>query len=349
MTYYVVDDVTTGETKKVCIFVLNYYWKLIQETEDSLQFILNKLKLHAINNKEKSSKKAVATHTFLKKSFSILDPLRIFMAWMTKKRMFYLFLLIAIIYSFSNLFLTGRLFLLQHSANISPHTRAGMDWGGSLSNPPNGVSGGCRNTIQGSYWIADHRGMLIVFFCEWFFSGFVCDRRELDLKKPGCCHIEDASEKLTLLRNNNHSSLVTPQFSCNYCNTTSQCCAVYEYCVSCCMAPLHVNCKWKKKNFRYSFDRFHNYNLKSKNIWAECHLTIFLLGWIWDLVQWMTRLRIRLILAAHCVEFPQNLFIEIMTSKIPSINIVISWMLTYDESSRTQHAQHFNFCIEESQ
>lgn len=61
----------------------------------------------------------------------------------------------------------------------------------------------CRNSVQGKNIIVDERG-------------FVCSRFEL--LESGCCG--ESSE----------------QFSCKTCNP-QDCCAIYEYCVSCCLHP----------------------------------------------------------------------------------------------------------------
>lgn len=64
----------------------------------------------------------------------------------------------------------------------------------------------CRNSVQGKMLIADDKG-------------YVCPRT--DLLTNGCC-VE--------------GSLSTTQYSCETCNNNN-CCAVYEYCISCCLHP----------------------------------------------------------------------------------------------------------------
>jgi len=65
----------------------------------------------------------------------------------------------------------------------------------------------CRNTVQGKKFITDDKG-------------YVCKHEALD-RRTGCCKDQ------------------TRAFSCprEYCNTTSRCCSIYEYCVACCMDP----------------------------------------------------------------------------------------------------------------
>lgn len=64
----------------------------------------------------------------------------------------------------------------------------------------------CRNSVQGKVLIADD-------------AGHVCQRR--DVNPGGCCNDKGVSTKL---------------FSCETC-LDNGCCAIYEYCISCCMEP----------------------------------------------------------------------------------------------------------------
>nr|XP_019563172.2 UPF0454 protein C12orf49 homolog [Aedes albopictus] len=73
-------------------------------------------------------------------------------------------------------------------------------------NRSNDLSTNCRNSVQGKALIVDDRG-------------YVCTRFEL--LWTGCCNVEVESTKL---------------FHCETC-LGSNCCAIYEYCVSCCMHP----------------------------------------------------------------------------------------------------------------
>lgn len=68
----------------------------------------------------------------------------------------------------------------------------------------------CRNSVQGRFLLVDDRG-------------FVCPR--FDVLPTGCCNIENTSE--------------TKYLSCETCNE-QDCCALYEYCVSCCLHPERV-------------------------------------------------------------------------------------------------------------
>ncbi|EDW51476.1 GM22548 [Drosophila sechellia] len=65
----------------------------------------------------------------------------------------------------------------------------------------------CRNSVQGRQWLADERG-------------FVCRREEV--LTNGCCNLELPG---------------IGYYSCRTCNTSTHCCGVYEYCVSCCLHP----------------------------------------------------------------------------------------------------------------
>ncbi|CAG2100867.1 unnamed protein product [Medioppia subpectinata] len=64
----------------------------------------------------------------------------------------------------------------------------------------------CRNSIQGKVLIADDRGML-------------CHRKDVLLS--GCCDENSVNTKL---------------YSCETCQSGG-CCAIYEYCISCCLDP----------------------------------------------------------------------------------------------------------------
>ncbi|XP_055680921.1 SREBP regulating gene protein [Lutzomyia longipalpis] len=64
----------------------------------------------------------------------------------------------------------------------------------------------CRNSVQGRFLIVDERG-------------FVCPR--FDVLPTGCCNVETPA---------------TTHYSCETC-TEAGCCAIYEYCVSCCLHP----------------------------------------------------------------------------------------------------------------
>ncbi|KAK0174655.1 hypothetical protein PV327_010405 [Microctonus hyperodae] len=75
----------------------------------------------------------------------------------------------------------------------------------------------CRNSIQGKSLIVDERG-------------YVCARQ--DVLPMGCCkeHQDITSE------NNDKTIVKRERYSCETCNAQG-CCAIYEYCVSCCLHP----------------------------------------------------------------------------------------------------------------
>ncbi|XP_055615092.1 SREBP regulating gene protein [Toxorhynchites rutilus septentrionalis] len=84
-----------------------------------------------------------------------------------------------------------------------------IEWTNSVAqdrNRSNDLSITCRNSVQGKALIVDDRG-------------FVCTRSEL--LWTGCCNLEVESTKL---------------FHCDTCQD-SNCCEIYEHCVSCCMHP----------------------------------------------------------------------------------------------------------------
>lgn len=76
----------------------------------------------------------------------------------------------------------------------------------------------CRNSIQGKVLIVDEKG-------------YVCLRR--DILASGCCNPE-------LPKNSQDEQAATTKkrdkYSCETCNSQG-CCAIYEYCVSCCLHP----------------------------------------------------------------------------------------------------------------
>lgn len=71
-------------------------------------------------------------------------------------------------------------------------------------------SSSCRNSVQGKVLIADDRG-------------YICQRKEL-VPSSGCC-------------DSTISSVSVKRYSCDTCNSGSNCCSIYEYCISCCMHP----------------------------------------------------------------------------------------------------------------
>ncbi|KZC10659.1 PREDICTED: UPF0454 protein C12orf49 homolog [Dufourea novaeangliae] len=75
----------------------------------------------------------------------------------------------------------------------------------------------CRNSVQGKVLIVDERGI-------------VCARQ--DILPNGCCTIEQKD----LLKNEEKSMVKRERYSCKTCNDHG-CCAIYEYCVSCCLHP----------------------------------------------------------------------------------------------------------------
>lgn len=92
----------------------------------------------------------------------------------------------------------------------------------------------CRNSVQGRLLLADDQG-------------YVCHRQFLT--KGGCCNSSSLSSSVNSLSPQTHSSPshATPmsanqitRYSCNTCNSDG-CCAIYEYCISCCMNPETIN------------------------------------------------------------------------------------------------------------
>ncbi|XP_017882419.1 UPF0454 protein C12orf49 homolog [Ceratina calcarata] len=74
----------------------------------------------------------------------------------------------------------------------------------------------CRNSVQGKVLIVDERGI-------------VCSRQEI--LPNGCCNIEQN------VKNEETSTIAKRErYSCKTCNAQG-CCAIYEYCVSCCLHP----------------------------------------------------------------------------------------------------------------
>lgn len=72
----------------------------------------------------------------------------------------------------------------------------------------------CRNSVQGKTLMVDD-------------EGYVCSR--MHLAKNGCCDLNAVSTD------------ALQQYSCESCNADTGCCAIYEYCVSCCLNPERVS------------------------------------------------------------------------------------------------------------
>ena len=75
----------------------------------------------------------------------------------------------------------------------------------------------CRNSIQGRVLISDDKG-------------YVCHRK--DVNPSGCCSssLEGGSDGALSLKRHQ-------RYSCETCNMESGCCAIFEYCISCCLDP----------------------------------------------------------------------------------------------------------------
>ncbi|XP_034936707.1 UPF0454 protein C12orf49 homolog isoform X2 [Chelonus insularis] len=74
----------------------------------------------------------------------------------------------------------------------------------------------CRNSVQGKALIVDE-------------LGFVCTRQ--DVLSTGCC--KNQRENVST---HDENILKLERYSCETCNPQG-CCAIYEYCVSCCLHP----------------------------------------------------------------------------------------------------------------
>lgn len=76
----------------------------------------------------------------------------------------------------------------------------------------------CRNSIQGKTLIVDD-------------EGYVCARKRLT--KTGCCALNHGVD-------GGADAAALSQYDCQSCNLDTGCCAIYEYCVSCCLNPERV-------------------------------------------------------------------------------------------------------------
>lgn len=95
---------------------------------------------------------------------------------------------------------------------------------------------------------------IVYYKCE--FSGFVCPRHEI--RANGCC-------------NDGITSVI--QYSCETCETNN-CCAIYEYCISCCLHPDKVSyCCTKYLNFYKIFILLASLNVK-------CLLMLYKFYWL---------------------------------------------------------------------
>ncbi|CAG0892750.1 unnamed protein product [Darwinula stevensoni] len=124
-------------------------------------------------------------------------------------------------------------------SDVVPHWRNGDEILWKLDEAPeNGTDAGaekerltCRNSVQGRTIIADDRGTLVsrqvsepcdrlvlprVFLLP---RGYTCARHEV--LPSGCCNAELAT---------------TRRYVCESCGT-NHCCAIYEFCISCCLHP----------------------------------------------------------------------------------------------------------------
>jgi len=105
---------------------------------------------------------------------------------------------------------------LESPSKLSPYTRTSFNY------QPNAFSQqapqrekkkfGCEHTNQGKVFITDDRG----YTCKW---------KDLEPVSSCCKELEETS--LDAMQ----------RYSCDTCNSTTLCCSVYEFCVSCCMDP----------------------------------------------------------------------------------------------------------------
>mmetsp|Transcript_78647 Transcript_78647/g.211336 ORF Transcript_78647/g.211336 Transcript_78647/m.211336 type:complete len:259 (+) Transcript_78647:15-791(+) len=96
----------------------------------------------------------------------------------------------------------------------------------------------CRNTVQGPYHFADDRG-------------YVCPLEEL-IFETGCC--PDVEEN---------------RYSCASCEPLTQCCKVYEYCVSCCLSPTNAKLRERAMN-KMKDKRTYQRAVKEKDVFEFC-------------------------------------------------------------------------------
>lgn len=109
----------------------------------------------------------------------------------------------------------------------------------------------CRNSVQGRTHIVDD-------------EGYVCSRS--DLLATGCCKLTALSE----------------QYDCDTC-IDDGCCAVYEYCVSCCLNPNKVSCWIHLFDAALTAMTFYRFSYR-KLYWKRC--------WSWRVdVKWHYLLR----------------------------------------------------------
>ncbi|XP_064555738.1 SREBP regulating gene protein isoform X2 [Drosophila montana] len=131
-----------------------------------------------------------------------------------RRRIIYIILvLLALLYIFESLFDRKGAFSALHYDEYKAQRTRPLLWQQQLLLPEEHLNRTrdpdlrCRNSVQGSQLLADERG-------------FVCLREQM--LANGCCNVELPG---------------ISYYSCHSCNTTSHCCGVYEYCVSCCLHP----------------------------------------------------------------------------------------------------------------
>lgn len=85
----------------------------------------------------------------------------------------------------------------------------------------------------------------------FFFAGYVCPRG--DILSSGCCNTDSSS---------------TVQYACETCKD-NHCCAIYEYCISCCLHPNKV-CKPKSNpNKKKTLISVHFSGICWKHFWEK--------------------------------------------------------------------------------
>ncbi|XP_014671687.1 PREDICTED: UPF0454 protein C12orf49 homolog [Priapulus caudatus] len=123
-----------------------------------------------------------------------------------KRWVLLLILALSFIYCITSLYSQSRSMVIQDVDIRRSRTPKSFQWQPKFDEANSTQLKTCRNSVQGKALIADERG-------------YVCTR--VDIQPGGCCNVYSPNTK---------------HYACDTC-LKNGCCAIYEYCISCCLDP----------------------------------------------------------------------------------------------------------------
>jgi hypothetical protein len=116
----------------------------------------------------------------------------------------------------------------------------------------------CKNSFQGRHLISDSRGYTCargdIHHTNGCCNHFINDAMEKKVGQPNASDIDDMLYKEDA---NQKSITLMKQFDCSNCNLQVGCCQEYEYCISCCLKPDHL---------QYNYDSYLNIPILQRKV-----------------------------------------------------------------------------------